>query len=282
MSEPLRLMCILAHPDDETLGLGGILSKYANEGIETYLVTATRGERGWFGDETDYPGSEALGRTREAELCAAAEALGLQEVTLLDYPDGELDRADPQEVIGQLVAHVRRVRPHVIVTFDPYGVYGHPDHIAISQFATAAVVAAADPDYADATPPTQGGARAHRTLKLYYFVETREDLDMYEEIFGDLVMDVNGQERRGPGWVDWAITTRVDTAACWARVWQAIRCHRSQLPGYQALLDLPQAQRRGLWEMQKFYRVMSLVNGGREQETDLFQGLREPALNEKG
>jgi hypothetical protein len=82
--------------------------------------------------------------------------------------------------------------------------------------------------------------------------------------------------------VDWAITTRVDTAACWARVWQAIRCHRSQLPGYQALLDLPQAQRRGLWEMQKFYRVMSLVNGGREQETDLFQGLREPALNEKG
>ena len=62
MKERLRLMCVLAHPDDESLGMGGTLAKYAAEGIETYLVTATRGERGWFGDEKEYPGPEALGK----------------------------------------------------------------------------------------------------------------------------------------------------------------------------------------------------------------------------
>src|SRR5215471_6453436 len=87
MTNHLRLMCVLAHPDDESLGNGGILAKYAAEGIETYLVTATRGERGWFGDERDYPGSEALGKRRQAELLAAASVLGIRQVEFLDYID---------------------------------------------------------------------------------------------------------------------------------------------------------------------------------------------------
>lgn len=60
MSDALRLMCILAHPDDESLGTGAILAKYASEGVRSYLLTATRGERGWFGPEDAYPGREAL------------------------------------------------------------------------------------------------------------------------------------------------------------------------------------------------------------------------------
>ena len=79
MREPLRLMCVLAHPDDEALGNGGTLAKYAAEGVETYLVTATRGERGWQGDARDDPGPHALGAIREAELLAAARVLGIQE-----------------------------------------------------------------------------------------------------------------------------------------------------------------------------------------------------------
>ena len=75
MTETLKLMCILAHPDDESLGTGGILAKYAAEGVETYLITATRGERGWMGDEKDDPGPEALGQLRTQELQAAARAL---------------------------------------------------------------------------------------------------------------------------------------------------------------------------------------------------------------
>ena len=99
MTNNLKLMCVLAHPDDESLGNGGILAKYAAEGVETYLVTATRGERGWFGDESDYPGLEALGKRREAELLAAASVLGIRRVQFLDYLDGELDQAHAAEAI---------------------------------------------------------------------------------------------------------------------------------------------------------------------------------------
>ena len=271
MSHELRLMCILAHPDDESLGTGGILARYAAEGVATFLVTATRGERGWQGNAADYPGSHALGRMREAELRAAAQVLGLREVVFLDYQDGELDRANPAEAIGQLVAHVRRVRPDVVVTFDPTGVYGHPDHIAISQFATAAIVASADPSYAGppALPP-------HRVAKLYYLAPSRNLLAAYQEAFGDLVMLVDGTERRAAGWDTWAITTRVDTTAYWQQVWQAVSCHRTQLPAYQMLRDLPDEHQHHLWGTQTFYRAFSLVNGGRTIERDLFEGLRRP------
>jgi len=85
MPEQLRLMCVLAHPDDESLGNGGTLAKYAAEGVATYLVTATRGERGWPGAAHENPGPAALGAIREAELRAAAEVLGIQEVNFLDY-----------------------------------------------------------------------------------------------------------------------------------------------------------------------------------------------------
>ncbi len=267
MNEPLKLMAVLAHPDDESLGLGGILAKYADEGVETSLVTATRGEQGWFGPKEEYPGPAQLARQREEELGAAAELLGLREVNFLDYRDGCLDQADPDEAIGKIVAHLRRVRPQVVVTFDPYGSYGHPDHIAICQLTTAAVVAAADPTYGD-------GVLTQRVSKLYYFVETLENLETYEAAFGELAMTIDGQERRAPGWEPWAITTRIDTGAYWQQVWQAITCHRSQLPGYEALGHLPQGVQRTLWSTQSFYRALSLVNGGRQVEADLFEGLR--------
>ena len=111
MSDALKLMCVLAHPDDESLGNGGILAKYAAEGIKTYLVTATRGERGWFGDEREYPGPEALGKLRENELLDAAEMLDIGYVDFLDYIDGDLDQAHPAEVIAKIVGHIRHVRP---------------------------------------------------------------------------------------------------------------------------------------------------------------------------
>src|SRR6267378_3167457 len=99
---PLRLMAILAHPDVESLGLGGVLARYAAEGIETTIITATRGESGRFRRERDgplHPGPEGLARIREAELRTAARVLGIQEPILLGYRDGALDQADPREVI---------------------------------------------------------------------------------------------------------------------------------------------------------------------------------------
>ena len=265
----LKLMCVLAHPDDESLGTGGTLAKYAMEGVETYLVTATRGEHGWWGDESDYPGPEALGKTREAELRAAAQALGLREVSFLNYVDGDLDRADPSEAIAKIAGHIRRVKPQVVITFGPDGVYGHPDHIAISQFTTSAIVLAADGGRGD---PQH--AEPHRVSKLYYMAEESDYLATYQSVFGDIVMRVDGADRRGVSWPAWAITTRIDTAAHWHEVWQAVTCHRTQLPGYSRLADLPEAQRRSVWGVRTYYRAFSTVNGGRRIETDLFEGLR--------
>ncbi|MEJ2082998.1 MAG: PIG-L family deacetylase, partial [Acidobacteriota bacterium] len=139
MTEGLRLMCVLAHPDDESLGMGGTLAKYAAEGVETFLVTATRGERGRYGDLPDRPSLEEVGVIREGELRAAARVLGIREVSLLGYLDGDLDQMSPEEVIRRIAYEIRRLRPHVVVTFGPDGAYGHPDHIAISQFTTAAL-----------------------------------------------------------------------------------------------------------------------------------------------
>jgi len=269
MAETLKLMAVLAHPDDESLGVGGILAKYAAEGIETSLVTATRGERGWFGDEHEYPGLEALGQIREAELRAAAVVLGIRSVDFLEYIDGELDQAHPAEVVAKIVGHLRLVKPDVVVTFGPDGSYGHPDHIAISQFTTAAIIEAASPDslyYRDLAP--------HSVAKLYYMAPTKDLLDVYQFVFGDLVMHIDGVERRGAGWPDWQITTRIDTWAYWRTVWKAVCCHRTQLPAYHLLERLQEEQHKALWGCQTYYRAFSLVNGGRAVESDLFEGLR--------
>ena len=270
MTETLRLMCVLAHPDDESLGNGGVLAKYAAEGIETYLVTATRGERGWFGRQEEYPGPEALGKRREAELYAAAAVLGLRQVDFLDYLDGELDQAPAEEVIAKIAGHLRRVKPQVVLTFGPDGAYGHPDHIAISQLTTAAIVRAADPAFVDAEQ-----LAPHCVSKLYYMAATRELLEVYQSVFGDLVMHVDGIERRGSGWPEWAITTSINTHAYLSTVKRAVRCHASQLPAYSLFEDVSEERQQVLWGMQTYYRVFSLKNGGRDIEEDLFDGLCE-------
>ncbi len=271
----LSLMAILAHPDDESLGLGGTLAKYAAEGIEASLITATRGEGGRFRghrDPPEHPGPEALGVIRAAELEAAAAALGIADLTLLPYRDRELDRADPREVIAHLVFHLRRVRPHVVVTFGPDGAYGHPDHIAISQFATSAIVAAADPGHAGRV----GGdvPLPHRVSKLYYIAWPQATWTAYEDAFRTLVSVVDDVERRAVPWPDWAITTVVDTRAWVPVAWRAVSCHESQMAAYARLAQLSPEHREAIWGWQSFYRVFSLVNGGRAREADLFEGLR--------
>jgi LmbE family N-acetylglucosaminyl deacetylase len=262
----LKLLCLFAHPDDESLGMGGTLAKYAAEGVETYLVCATRGERGWMGEEKDNPGLEALGRLREGELRAACAVLGIRDVQFLDYLDGDLDQAPPAEAIAKLVSHLRRVRPQVVVTFGPEGAYGHPDHIAICQFTHAALVRAADAAHPDPQPP-------HVVSKLYYAVDSRDFVAYVESFLGPIVMGVDGETRRHPGWEEWSITTRVDASAHWQTALQAINCHRSQVAQY-GLDELTDDQHRRIWGRGTFYRALSLVNGGRAVETDLFEGLR--------
>jgi LmbE family N-acetylglucosaminyl deacetylase len=260
-------MAVLAHPDDESLGIGGTLAKYAADGVETFLVTATRGERGRFFTNENRPSDAEVGRVREEELRCAAAVLGIRELALLEYLDGELDRADPAEAIGRIAGHLRRVQPQVVVTFDPFGAYGHPDHIAICQLTTAAVVAAADRAFRD------GGA-PHAVSKLYYFVSSPPKWAAYEAAFKTLVSRVDGQERAGNPWPAWSITTELDTRAQWETVWRAVQCHRTQLAIYQRLAELTPEHHEALWGSQTLYRAMSTVNGGRLKERDLFEGIR--------
>ncbi len=88
MSQSLKLLAVLAHPDDESFGIGSTLAKYASEGVETYLVCATRGERGRYGEAEKSPGMDIVGKAREEELHNAANILGIKEVSFLDYIDG--------------------------------------------------------------------------------------------------------------------------------------------------------------------------------------------------
>ena len=271
-----RLMAVLAHPDDESLGIGGTLAKYASEGVEVFLLTATRGDggryRGYRGDDARHPGAEALAVIRESELRAAASVLGIHDVALLDYRDQQLDRADPRRAIGDIAAHLRRVRPDVVVTFAPDGAYGHPDHIAISQFTTAAIVAAGDASFAfDGAEP---GAPPHSVSKLYYMAWPESTWAAYQAAFRKLVSAVDGVERQATPWADWAITTVIDTRDFWSTAWQAILCHESQVTAYERLKDLSPEHHESLWGWQSFYRAFSTVNGGRARETDLFEGIR--------
>jgi len=269
MREALRLMCVLAHPDDESLGTGGTLARYAAEGVETYVVTATRGERGWTGPSEAYPGLVGLGKIREAELRGAVAALGVRALTFLDYIDGDLDQAPPKEAIARIVRAICSARPQVIVTFAHDGAYGHPDHIAISQFTSAAIICAADSIYTGSL-----GLSAHRVSKLYYMAMNQNLGEAYTSAFGDISMGVDGVERRPIAWPDWAITSRIDCRKYWQTVWNAVACHRSQLPNYDLLAKLPADMHQRLWGDQTYYRVFSLVNGGRAVEDDLFAGLR--------
>lgn len=267
MNDRYKLMCIMAHPDDESLGTGGLLARYSAEGIHTSLICATRGERGWNGLVDANPGLEQLGHIREQELYRAAQVLGLRQVHLLNFIDGDLDRANPHEIIPQIAGLLRKVRPQVVVTFDPKGSYGHPDHIAICQFTHAALVLAAD-----SCANLEGDP--HQVSKLYYLVDTQEDMQVYQSIFGELRMLIDGQERCAIPWEEWAVTTRIDTSAYRDVVWQAVSCHRSQIPNYDGFRKALATS--NLWMSQTFYRALSLVNSGRAVEDDLFAGIRSP------
>jgi LmbE family N-acetylglucosaminyl deacetylase len=269
MDEILKLLAVFPHPDDETLGLGPTMARYSAEGIQTYLVCATHGERGWFDSEGPDPGFEEVARTREAELRCAAENLGIHEISFLDYIDGDVDQAHPEEIIGRIVSQIRRIKPHIVVTFGPDGAYSHPDHIALSQFTSGALVCAADRNFVDANLQAP-----HRVLKFYYMVDSFDLVKIANEAFGGISMEVDGVTRKHVGWEDWQITTRLDNKRYLDKVHRAIHCHKSQLPGYGPLGEWSPAELSTFFGIDNFYRVFSLVNGGRKAETDLFEGIR--------
>jgi N-acetyl-1-D-myo-inositol-2-amino-2-deoxy-alpha-D-glucopyranoside deacetylase len=167
------LLAVLAHPDDETFGMGGTLALYARRGIKVYLICATRGEAGEI-DPEYFNGLQTKAQVREAELRCAAGLLGLAGVSFMNYrdsgmlgsPDNEhpdaLVNAPVDQVAEEITHAIRKLRPDVVITFDPIGGYRHPDHIAIHQATVKAFSAAANPhEYPDGLP-------AHQPQRLFF------------------------------------------------------------------------------------------------------------------
>ena len=160
-----RLLGVFAHPDDETFCAGGTFARYAKDGAEIMVVSATRGQAGQIRDAR-VGTRRTIGAVREAELRLACERLGVAHTRCWDYLDGCLAEADFTDLVGQVVQLIRGFKPEVVVSFGPDGAYGHPDHVAISAATTAACQQAGDP----ARYPGQlaGGLAPHQPGQLYH------------------------------------------------------------------------------------------------------------------
>ena len=169
------LLAVFAHPDDEAYSIGGTLSRYAADGHGVYLVTATRGEAGEIRDPA-LATKTNLPQVREKELRCACEAYGIHAPRFLDYMDGQLAAVHQGQAVGKLVRVIRELRPQVMITYGPEGIYGHYDHIAVHRWAAIAFDLAADPG---CFPDAAGDACApHQVNKLYYTVLTEDVVHM--------------------------------------------------------------------------------------------------------
>jgi N-acetyl-1-D-myo-inositol-2-amino-2-deoxy-alpha-D-glucopyranoside deacetylase len=156
MMEKKTILAVLAHPDDETFGTGGTLALYSRRGVDVFLICATRGEVGEMSPDL-MDGFNTIGEKREAELRCAGELLGLKSIFFLGYRDsgmpGTADNNHPQALAAQPVekvaqevaAYIRKLKPQIVITFDPIGGYYHPDHIAIHKATVEAFEIAGNP-----------------------------------------------------------------------------------------------------------------------------------------
>ncbi len=172
------ILAVLAHPDDETFGMGGTIAHYVSKGYDFYYVCATRGEVG-AADPEFMQGFKDAAEMRTTELMRAAKILGLKEVFFLGYRDSGMPGSEPNkhpdaqinhpidEVAGRVVKYIRELKPEVVVTFDPIGGYRHPDHIHIHQATKLAFEKANDASF----HPEAGPAFEPRAL--YYHVFPR-------------------------------------------------------------------------------------------------------------
>jgi N-acetyl-1-D-myo-inositol-2-amino-2-deoxy-alpha-D-glucopyranoside deacetylase len=284
--DPLTLLAVHAHPDDEVFG-GGSLARAADEGVRVVLVTATLGEEGEIHDP-DLDPEEArarLGAIREAELRQAAALLGIEDVRLLGYRDSGMagrpanedpnnfHNADPDQVAARLVRIMREIRPQVIVTYDERGNYGHPDHIAAHRAAVAAFEAAADP----ARFPTPDLA-PWQPQKLYYTAFPRSDLLRFREIARERGVAPEVEEETEEDLEKYTVPDELVTTRVAVRPWvdrkvAAMRVHRTQIPEDSFLLAMPEDLLEVVWGSEAFIRARSLVPAP-TPEDDLFAGLR--------
>ena len=254
------LLAIFAHPDDEAFGTGGVLSQYAAEGQHVYLVCATRGEVGEISDPS-LATPDTLSCVCEDELRCAAETMGVAELIFLDYRDsgtiGASENQDPRafinapadRVVGQLVEIIRCLRPQVVVTFEPNGGYGHPDHIAIHQHSVAAFHAAADPRlYPELGPAWQTSRLFYTAIPRSFFLEMRAQM----AALGMDTSDLDSYDDPATGWPDEVVHARLEVSSTVGAKWEALNCHRTQFGPGNLFRRLPDEQVKRLMSAECF------------------------------
>ena len=273
MPDPIRLLCVFAHPDDEGFGTGGMLVRSVRSGVEVHLLTLTPGDAGEIADPV-LATPATLGQVRRRELADACAILGAQPPEILDYADGHLAEADHTEVERHIVARIRALRPRVVLTFDANGGYGHLDHMAVHHRTVAAFEAAANP----ARFPDLGPA-PFRPDRLYFTAYRRTllnrmnaDMRRYQTAldFGD-VQTIDDAEVGTP---DEQVTTTVDVRDVFEVRWAALLAHRTQMGPLNPFRRVPEATVREWMAQDTFVRAYPPAPQDQPlRETDVFEGL---------
>ncbi len=285
--EKRTLLGLFAHPDDESFGPGGTLARYAAEGADVHVIIATDGDAGSVEENHKRQDGRSLAQERSDELANAAVALGITSIWNLPYRDsgmrGSPDNEHPRALIQQpvqtltaeLVDYLRRLRPQVVLTHDPFGGYGHPDHIRCCAAMTAAFHVAGQID------PARGGNSLppHTPQKLYY---TAFDKRLLKIIVW--VMQLLGKDPSKIGrnqdidlveisrW-ETPVHAKINVAACARQKDAASRAHASQYGGGPAFLRvLPGFLRRRIASHDSFTRAYPAPSA--QIESDLFAGVR--------
>ncbi len=284
MADQLGLMCVHAHPDDESILTGGVLRLAAEQGLRTAVVTCTGGERGEIHNMDRQSTRPRLAEVRRRELADALAILDAGEPRLLGYVDsgmmGTDGNGDPasfwqapiDEAIGRLVEQIREFKPDVLTTYDAFGGYGHPDHIQTHRVGLLAAEACAMPAmYPDAGP-------AWRVRKVYLNSLPKSAIFRAVELLRALgepspFGEWDSAEEIPMGVRDDDLGAVVDVSAVFQVKMEALRRHRSQLEETSFFVSLPDDVSRQWFGREWFIRHRSDVPAA-GVEDDLFAGLR--------
>jgi LmbE family N-acetylglucosaminyl deacetylase len=278
------LLGIFAHPDDESFGPGATLARYAAEGADVHVVIATDGIAGSVEDPAHIAEHQSLAQVRSAELSRAAVALGVTTVWSLPYRDSGMrdtpDNDHPDALIQQPLAHtvdevleyIERLRPQVVVTHDPYGGYGHPDHIRCCEATTTAFFVARERG-AQGVYGGWGGPQ-----KLYYTAFPKQMIKLAARVMPLLGKDPTSLGRNKDinlveisEW-ETPVHSRIYVGDYQAAKLAASQAHASQFSGGPSWgAAVPSFLRRRVMDYDRFTRAFPVPNGG--IETDLFAGV---------
>lgn len=293
-NENLTMMVVHAHPDDEVFGTGGVFARYSSEGVNTVLITCTRGEVGEIVDPTlDEAAKDAirqhLGKVREKELRDSVSILGIKELRFLEFQDSGMAGTEPNknphcfyqanfdEAVKRLVKLIREFKPQVMVTYNEWGGYGHPDHVQAHRVTAIAFHVAGEPRFFP-----ELGLPVWKPSKLYYTLVPKSLFKQAAQMGKELGI-------KGPwnnpefdiaaimGDPDELITARVDARNFFDKKKSALSAHKTQIAPDNFMFIMPDEMMREGMGIESFHLAVgtAVTDPDLGIETDLFAGFRD-------